>query len=195
VAGRAAIVPAVALVAALAVASAAHAQASVRVHFLQGEQTIAVDRPGATPADALGALLAGPSPEEQRGRVATELPKGLPLLGLEIADGIATVDFGRAFGDGDSASVSARSAQVVLTLTGFADVREVRLLVEGVELATLTRADVLVPPLAPRPAASPAHPRVAASMTVLQLQRRLVTIGYLPQDAATDRFDRGRARP
>lgn len=185
---RAWLVQLVVLVAALIAASAAHAQSTVRVHFLQGEQTVAVDRPGATPADALEALLAGPTPEEQRRLIVSELPAGLPLLGIEVAGGFATVDLGRAFADGDSASVSARSAQVVLTLTGFPGVREVRLLVEGAGHAALTRADVLAPPPAPRPTAAPALPRIA-SLTVLQVQRRLVKLGYLPPAAATDHFD------
>ena len=177
------------LAATLVAASAAHAQSSVRVHFLQGEQTIAVERPGATPADAVGTLLAGPSPAEQRRGIVTELPAGLPLLGLELAEGVATIDLGRAFADGDPASLSARSAQVVLTLIGFPRVHEVRLLVEGAEHAALTRADVLAPPPAPRPSAAPALPRIVGSMTVLQLQRRLNKLGYLPLAAATDHFD------
>ena len=179
----------VVLVAVFATASAAHAQSTVRVHFLQGEQTVAVERSGSTPADALAALLAGPTPEEQGRLIVSELPGGLALLGLEVEGGVATVDLGRAFADGDSMSVSARSAQVALTLTGFSGVREVRLLVEGAEYAALTRADVLAPPPAPRPSAAPALPRIAGSMTVLQLQRRLVKLGYLPQAAATDHFD------
>jgi peptidoglycan hydrolase-like protein with peptidoglycan-binding domain len=170
-------------------ASAAHAQSTVTVYFLQGEQTIAVERFGSTPADSVGALLAGPSPGEQRRRLVSELPAGLPLLGLEVAGGLATVDFGRAFADGDVASVSARSAQVVLTLTGHPGVQAVSLLVEGAELTALTRADVLTPPPTPRRAAAPALPRIAGSMTLLQVQRRLVKLGYLPQGAATDRFD------
>lgn len=186
---RAWIVTASAFLAALAVAAAAHAQGSVRVHFLQGEQTLAVERPGGTPAEALAALLAGPSPAEQRRRIATELPDGLPLLGLEIAGGIATVDLGRAFAEGEPSVVSARVAQVVLTLTGVPGIHEVSLLVEGAEHGALARADVLAPPPPPRPAAAPALPRIAGSMTVLQLQRRLVKLGYLPQGAATDHFD------
>ena len=178
-----------ALVASLAVASAANAQPGVRVHFLQGEQTIAVERPGATLAEALEALLAGPSAAERQRRIDTELPDGVPLLGLEVVDGVATVDLGRAFADGDPESVSARSAQVVLTLTGFPGVHEVRLLVEGAEQAALTRADVLALPPQPRPAAASSLPRMAGSMTVLQLQRRLVKLGYLPPVAATDHFD------
>ena len=186
---RAAIVHVVALVATLAVASAAHAQTTVRVHFLRGEQTVAVERPGAVPAEAVEALLAGPSPAEQRSRIVTELPEGLTLLGLEAADGVVTVDFGSSFDDGDAAAVSARVAQVVLTLTGLPGVHEVRVLVEGTELAVRTRADVLAPPPPTRRAAAPALPRIAGSMTVLQLQRTLVKLGYLPQGAATDHFD------
>jgi hypothetical protein len=187
--GRRAWLVFVALLAVLVAASAAHAQQTVRVHFLQGEQTVAVERPGATPADAVAALLAGPAPAEQRSRIVTELPEGFTLLGLEAADGVVTVDFGSAFDDGDAAAVSARVAQVVLTLTGVPGIREVRVLVEGTALAVRTRADVLAPPPEPRPAAAPPLPRMRGSMTVVQVQRRLVTLGYLPQGAATDRFD------
>jgi peptidoglycan hydrolase-like protein with peptidoglycan-binding domain len=187
--GRRAWLVFVVLVAVLLAAPAAHAQQALRVHFLQGEQTIAVERPGATPADAVAALLAGPSPEEQERRVVSELPAGLPLLGLETVEGVATVDFGSAFADGDAEAVSARLAQVVLTLTGIPGIHQVRVLVEGTELAVRTRADVLAPPPAPRPAAASAVPRMRGSMTVLQVQRRLVKLGYLPQGAATDEFD------
>src|SRR5688500_7387787 len=91
----------VVLVAVLVAAPVAHAQ-TVRVHFLQGELTVALERPGATPADAVAALLAGPFPAEQRNRIVSELPAGLALLGLGAADGVVTVDFGSAFGDGDA---------------------------------------------------------------------------------------------
>jgi len=187
--GRRAWLVFVVLVAVLVTASAAHAQSTVTVYFLQGEQTIAVERLGSTPADAVDALLAGPSPDEQRGRVVSELPAGLPLLGLEVAGGLAAVDLGRAFADGDPATVSARSAQVVLTLTRFPGIQEVRVLVEGVQLAALTRADVLAPPPMPGPAAASAPPRMRGTMTLLQVQRRLINLGYLPLGAATDRFD------
>jgi L,D-transpeptidase-like protein/sporulation and spore germination protein/putative peptidoglycan binding protein len=187
--GRRAWLVFVVFVATLVVASAAHAQSTLRVHFLQGEQTVAVQRPGATAADAIAALLAGPSATEQRSRIVSELPEGLPLLGLEAADGVATVDFGSAFaGDGDAA-VSARVAQVVLTLTGLPGIHEVRVLVEGTELGVRTRADVVAPPSAEAPAAAPVLPRMRGSMTVVQVQRRLIKLGYLAQGAATDHFD------
>jgi hypothetical protein len=159
------------------------------VHFLQGEQTVAVERQGTTPADALAALIAGPSADEQRGRIVSELPAALPLLGLEVAGGVATADFGSAFADGGDEKVSARVAQVVLTLTGLAGIHEVRVLVDGTELAVRTRADVLAPPPEPTRAAARAVPRMRGSMTVVQVQRRLIKLGYLPRGAATDRFD------
>jgi L,D-transpeptidase catalytic domain/Sporulation and spore germination/Putative peptidoglycan binding domain len=189
VVSRAAIVHVVALAAALVVAATAHARETVRVHFLQGEQTVAVERPGVTPADAVAALLAGPSPVEQRRRIVSEVPAGLQLLGLEVEEGVATVDLGSSFADGEAASVSARVAQVVLTLTGFPNVHEVHVRVEGAEVAARTRADVLEAPAAPQPAAARAVLPMRGSMTVLQLQRRLIKLGYLPQGAATDRFD------
>jgi L,D-transpeptidase catalytic domain/Sporulation and spore germination/Putative peptidoglycan binding domain len=188
--GRRAWLVFIVLVAVLLAAPTAHAQQTLRVHFLQGEQTVAVERPGATPADAIAALLAGPSPVERHSRIVSELPEGLPVLGLEAADGVATVDFGSAFGAGDAAAVTARVAQVVLTLTGVPGIHEVRLLVEGTELAARTRADVLAPPPAQGSAAVPVLPKMRGSMTVAQLQRRLIQLGYLPQGAATDRFDR-----
>lgn len=187
--GRRAWLAVAVLGAVLVAAPVAHARETVRVHFLPGEQTVAVERPGASPAEALAALLAGPSPEEARSRIVSELPAGLPLRRLEAAGGIAAVDFGSAFADGDDATVSARVAQVVLTLTGLPGIHEVRVLVEGAELAVRTRADVLAPPPAPRPAPARALPRPRGSMTVLQLQRRLITLGYMPRGTATDRFD------
>jgi peptidoglycan hydrolase-like protein with peptidoglycan-binding domain len=187
--GRRAWLVFVVLLAVLISAPAAHAQQARRVHFLQGEQTVAVERAAATPADAVAALLAGPTPDEQRHRIVSEIPDGLPLLGLEAAGGVATVDFGSAFADGDAAAVSARVAQVVLTLTGLPGIQEARVLVEGTELAVRTRADVLAPPPEPRPAAAPALASVSGTMTLLQVQLRLIKLGYLPRGAATDRFD------
>jgi hypothetical protein len=179
----------VVLAAAFVAAPAANAQPTVRVHFLQGEQTVGVERPGTTPADAVAALLAGPSPDEQRRRIVSELPEGLPLLGLEAAAGVFAVDFGSAFDDGEAAAVSARLAQVVLTLTGLPGIHEVRVLVGGTELAVRTRADVHGPPPPEPPAAVPALPRIAGSLTLLQVQRKLIQLGYLSQGAATDHFD------
>ena len=52
---------------------------SVEVWFLQGEQVIAVQRPGATQADAIRALLAGPTAAETKRGVRTCVPAGTPL--------------------------------------------------------------------------------------------------------------------
>lgn len=182
---------------ALAASTAGEAASTVRVHFLQGEQTVAVERSGETLRDAVTALIAGPSSSERQRRMATELPAGVPLLGIEVSGGVATVDLGREFQEGqDAASISARIAQLVLTVTAFPSVREVRLLVEGSEpavafpgyttSAALTRADILAPP-EPERATQPVL-LAARTLTVWALQRKLAFLGYLPLSAVDGSF-------
>src|SRR4051812_18060442 len=66
---------------------------------------------------AMTALLGGPTSQEQSSRISTVIPAGTQLLGLTIANGVATVDLSREFeSGGGSASVLGRLAQVVYTL-------------------------------------------------------------------------------
>jgi germination protein M len=84
---------------------------------------------------AMTALLAGPNSEEQTSRISTVIPAGTQLLGLSIANGVATVDLSREFASGGgSASVLGRLAQVVYTLTQFPSVTSVLFEVEGREV-------------------------------------------------------------
>jgi germination protein M len=84
---------------------------------------------------AMTALLAGPTSEEQTSRISTVIPAGTQLLGLTIANGVATVDLSREFeSGGGSASVLGRLAQVVYTLTQFPSVKSVLFEVEGREV-------------------------------------------------------------
>jgi hypothetical protein len=85
------------------------------------------------PSAAMTALLAGPSSEESGDRTITSaIPAGTRLLGLEIADGVASVDLSQEFeSGGGSTSMFVRLGQVVFTLTQFSDVQSVRFLVEG----------------------------------------------------------------
>ena len=63
----------------------------------------------------------------------TAIPDGTTLLGISIADGIATVNLSREFeSGGGSASMQARLAQVVYTLTQFPTVTGVRFQLDGV---------------------------------------------------------------
>jgi germination protein M len=84
---------------------------------------------------AMTALLAGPNTQEQTSRISTVIPAGTQLLGLTIANGVATVDLSREFeSGGGSASVLGRLAQVVYTLTQFPSVKSVLFEVEGREV-------------------------------------------------------------
>ena len=80
------------------------------------------------------ALLAGPSAKERAAspRIRTLIPAGTELRGLEISDGLATVDLsGRFASAGGSVSVRGRLAQVTYTLTQFASVDRVTFKLDG----------------------------------------------------------------
>src|ERR1041385_655018 len=103
---------------------------TVEVWFTKGETlfeskrtqsfTVAVGRA------ALTALLAGPSAEEKAAGLASSVPAGTQLLGLSIADGVATVDLSGGFDSGGgSLSERMRLAQVVYTISQFPTVQGV----------------------------------------------------------------------
>jgi germination protein M len=79
------------------------------------------------------ALLAGPTSDEAGERTITSaIPDGSRLLGLTVADGVASVDFSRDYGSGGgSMSMFVRLGQVVFTLTQFPSVRAVVFKIEG----------------------------------------------------------------
>jgi germination protein M len=82
---------------------------------------------------AMTALLAGPTTAESGDRtITTAVPAGTTLLGLSIADGVATVDLSSEFETGGgSMSARTRLGQVVYTLTQFPTVRSVVFQIEG----------------------------------------------------------------
>jgi germination protein M len=83
-------------------------------------------------AAAVRLLLEGPTAEERRGDVASAIPSGTRLLGLDINSGTATVDLTSEFeSGGGSLSMTARLAQVVYTLTEFDTVKRVRFALDG----------------------------------------------------------------
>jgi len=86
------------------------------------------------------ALLAGPVEAELAARPAmyTSVPEATRLLGLQITNGIATIDLSSEFeAGGDAASVRGRAAQVVFTLTQFPTVHGVRFEFDGVPPKTV----------------------------------------------------------
>jgi spore germination protein GerM len=83
---------------------------------------------------AIELLLQGPTADETAGLPAmhTAIPEGTTLLGLRVDSGVATVDLSGEFDDGGgSASMFARIAQVVFTVTRTAQVDEVAFFMDG----------------------------------------------------------------
>lgn len=82
-------------------------------------------------AGALTHLLAGPG-AVTGGTSSTAIPAGTRLLGVDIDDGVATVDLSSEFeSGGGSHSMFMRLAQVVYTATQFDTVKSVRLHLDG----------------------------------------------------------------
>src|SRR5262249_27635769 len=117
---------------AVCVAGQARAASTVNVYFLQGEQAVAVPRDGGDADAAVRALLAGPTADEKSRGVRTQVPAGVPVRRVTVASGVATVDLGEKFAGGTRAdSLSARLAQLVLTVNRVPGVKKVKVLVKG----------------------------------------------------------------
>ena len=128
---------------------------AVRVYFVRGEAVATAGRAATAPAVARGALtelLAGPDDFEAGIGMTTEIPDGTELLGVDLADGAATVDLSGEFeSGGGSLSMQMRVAEVVFTVTQFPTVETVSIELdgeavdaiggEGVPATDLTRAD------------------------------------------------------
>jgi hypothetical protein len=111
---------------------------SVRIYLFMDGKLIPVrrqvDATRAVGRAALNALFEGPTAEEAAASppLTTNVPEGTILLGLDIADGLATVDLSREFeSGGGSASMFGRLAQVVYTLTQFPTVDRVAFQLDG----------------------------------------------------------------
>jgi hypothetical protein len=105
-------------------------RSSVTVYLLRAGKVSPVRRMiDATPAvarAALSSLLAGPTAEEKADGLTTAIPPGTTLGGVDIADGVATVDLQ------SDVSLSGEerrrgAAQIVATLTQFPTVHAVKL--------------------------------------------------------------------
>ena len=107
----------------------------VKVYFLREEQIVISHRDVQGPAvlrAALTELLEGPTTEEAADGLHTEVPMATELLGVNLVDGLATVDLSSdAESGGGSLSMTARIAQIVFTATQFANVDEVLFWLDG----------------------------------------------------------------
>ena len=186
-----------ALVAGGAAASTAASAPTVAVYFLRGEQLAPAKRPGSTPADALRALLAGPTRAELRRSFRTYIPGGTAVHSLDVANGLATVDLSAHFVAGrDPRALLARLSQLVRTLTGLGGATSVQLLIDGAKVsgvfpkipteAPITFALLRTPDI-PVPKPPPGRLR-APDPRVKQAQQQLIALDYLPAGTADGRF-------
>ncbi len=109
----------------------------VAVWMVRGETLESVKRPvprvPGIGAEAVKALLAGPTPAESRSGFSTAVPPGTRFIGLAIdGNGIAKVDLTRDFeSGGGSLGLTLRLAQVTCTLNQFPSVEGVRFALAG----------------------------------------------------------------
>ena len=175
------------------VAGQANAATTVDVYFLQGEQAVAVSRPGSDVQAAVEGLLGGPTADEKKQSIRTQLPPGVPLRSVTVARGVATVDLGEKFANGTSAdSLSARLAQLVLTVNRQPGVKSVRVLVKGgvplglfpgVDLTKPVTIESIAAPQGPTPVAPPSTTGPPTASTA-EVEDKLAELGYL--DPAED---------
>ncbi len=98
-------------------------------------------------ARTIQALLAGPTPEEAAGDpgYSSEIPPDTLFLGLDVADGLATVDLSREFeAGGGTLSMTGRLAQIVYTLTQFPTVDRVDFRLDGVPVRVFSGEGILL---------------------------------------------------
>ncbi len=128
-------------------ATEAPATTRVAVYFLRGEKLGVAAREVEGPAvgrAAVEALLGGPAAGEA---LETAIPDGTTLLDLSLTRGTATVDLSGAFDDGGgSASMQARVAQVVATLTQFPAIERVAFRLDGDPVTAIGGEGVAVDP-------------------------------------------------
>jgi spore germination protein GerM len=109
---------------------------AVKVYFTRDEKIATagrvIPRTQSVGAAAMRSLLEGPAEAESAAGMVTAIPEGTTFLGLDIQNGVATVDLSREYASGGgSLSMMMRLAQVVFTLTQFPTVQGVNFMLDG----------------------------------------------------------------
>lgn len=123
---------------------------TVQVYLIQdGQYARAVTRtvPGTldVAANAMRALIEGPTAQEAEDGLSSAVPSDTLLLGIVITDGVATVDLSSEFEQGGgSFAMLSRLAQVVYTLTEFDTVDEVVFWIDGEPVTTFSGEGILL---------------------------------------------------
>jgi spore germination protein GerM len=112
------------------------------LYFLRGSTLGVSDRTGPSTADpryaALVALVSGTVPAETAAGLATDIPAGTTVRGLQIKAGVATANLSPQYlGPGTLSSLQGRLAQIVYTLTAFPNVSSVVIEVGGQRIPNL----------------------------------------------------------
>ncbi|MCU1372178.1 MAG: Lipoprotein LpqB, GerMN domain protein [Ilumatobacteraceae bacterium] len=105
--------------------------ATVPVYFLNRDTLQAQEQPvegDITLGAALDAVLA---PPDEAGDLRTAIPPGTALRGVEVADGLATIDLSSEINDIGGSAQKQAFAQIVFTALGFDEVQDVRFLIDG----------------------------------------------------------------
>lgn len=145
----------------------------VNAYFLRGEKLGVASREAeglAVARSAMEGLLEGPTAAERAAGLSTEIPEGTELLDVANANGTVTVDLTGAFDDGGgSASMQARVAQVVATLTQFPGFERVAFRIDGQPVQAIGGEGVVVDPPIGREAIEAQTPAILVeSPAVLQ---------------------------
>lgn len=124
---------------------------TLAIYLMHGEKVMPVPRQvSETPAVATASLvelMKGPTAEEKAAGFSTAIPEGTELNGVSVIDGVANVQLSNRFtSGGGSASMQARVAQVVHTLTRFETVKAVSFSVDGKLVKSLGGEGVVVDP-------------------------------------------------
>ena len=113
----------------------------VKVYFLRDERLVIGHRDVAAPAvlrGAIEALLTGPTDDEAAAGMTSTVPTGSTVLGVDLDDGLATIDLSGEFGSGGgSLSMFGRVAEVVFTATQFPNVDRVVFWMDGAPIEFL----------------------------------------------------------
>jgi spore germination protein GerM len=122
---------------------------SVTVYFSRDEEICAATRilpkTQSVGSAAMRALLEGPTASENDGGMSTCIPAGTTFLGLNIFDGVATVDLSLEYGSGGGTlSMLTRLAQVVFTLTQFPSVQGVEFKLDGDPIDVLGGEGIII---------------------------------------------------
>lgn len=96
-------------------------------------------------AEAVKALLAGPTAAEAAGGLRSAIPPDTRFRDLTITDGVARIDLSRTFETGSgSTELTLRLAQVTCTLDQFDTVTGVRFVIDGRSIDVFSSAGIVV---------------------------------------------------